>query len=159
MMESVIIREATVADADAIVDFNLRLARESEGKILPRATLVRGVAEALKDRNRLAYWVAESGLGSTSVIGQAAITREWSDWRAGWIWWFQSVYVHPDYRGQGAFRLLYSHVRAIARSTPDVIGLRLYVEVSNRQAQRVYQSMGMKPGGYDVYEDLWIDGH
>ena len=156
MMESVIIREATVADADAIVDFNLRLAHESEGKILPRATLVRGVAEALKDRNRLAYWVAESGLGSTSVIGQAAITREWSDWRAGWIWWFQSVYVHPDHRGQGVFRALYSRIRALAQGTDQVIGLRLYVEESNEQAQRVYRSLGMEPGGYEVYEELWL---
>ena len=31
--------------------------------------------------------------GSDGLAGQAAITREWSDWRNGWIWWFQSVYV------------------------------------------------------------------
>ncbi len=156
MLGSVTIREATVADIDAIVDFNLRLAHESEGKALPRAVLVRGVDEALKDRDRLAYWVAESGLGSTLVIGQAAITREWSDWRAGWIWWFQSVYVHPDYRGQGVFRALYSRIRTLAREADEVIGLRLYVEESNEQAQRVYRSLGMEPGGYEVYEELWL---
>ena len=89
-------------------------------------------------------------------MGQAAITREWSDWRAGWIWWFQSVYVHPDYRARGAFRALHAQVRSSARATPDVIGLRLYVEVNNDRAQGVYRSLGMKPGGYDVYEELWI---
>ena len=91
------------------------------------------------------------------MIGQAAITREWSDWRAGWIWWFQSVYVHHDYRNQGVFRALHGEIRTIARATDDVIGLRLYVEVSNERAQRVYQSLGMKPGGYDVYEELWLE--
>ena len=27
------------------------------------------------------------------LVGQAAVTREWSDWRDGWVWWLQSVYV------------------------------------------------------------------
>ena len=158
-----LIREAIPADLDVIVEFNARLAHESEGTSLPRKTLTRGVTAALQDRDRLGYWVVEvndpADPESPWVIGQAAITREWSDWRAGWIWWFQSVYVHPDYRNQGVFRLLYAHIRDLARNKADVIGLRLYVEVSNERAQRVYQSLGMKPGGYDVSEELWIDGH
>ena len=154
------IRAATGADLDVIVEFNARLAHESEGKTLPRDVLTRGVEAALADRNRLAYWVVEVADDPADpelrwVIGQAGITHEWSDWRAGWIWWFQSVYVHPDYRGRGIFRSLYSHVRTSAQQTADVIGLRLYVEVSNESAQRVYRSLGMKPGGYDVYEDIW----
>ena len=148
------VREARPEDLDVIVDFNARLARESEGKLLDRTILARGVAAALDDRDLIRYWVAEAIDGR--VVGQAGITREWSDWRAGWIWWFQSVYVHPDHRGQGTFRTLHNEIRSIARATPDVIGLRLYVEVSNDRAQRVYQSLGMKPGGYDVYEELWI---
>ncbi len=157
------VREATPADLDTIIEFNARLAHETEGKTLPRRTLTRGVSAALNDRNLLSYWVVEATDPANSepafVVGQAAVTREWSDWRAGWIWWFQSVYVHPNYRSQGAFRLVYSHVRTLAKATKDVIGLRLYVEVANEQAQRVYQALGMKPGGYDVYEDLWIEAH
>jgi ribosomal protein S18 acetylase RimI-like enzyme len=149
------VREARPEDLDAIVDFNARLALESEHKILDRAILARGVVAALADRDRLRYWVAEDESGS--VVGQAAITREWSDWRAGWIWWFQSVYVHPDHRGQGTFRALHNEIRSAARADSEVIGLRLYVEVSNDRAQRVYQSLGMKPGGYDVYEEMWIE--
>lgn len=157
------IREANGDDLDVIVDFNARLALETEGKSLPRATLTRGVAEALEDRDRLAYWVAEvdgddnsGSSGVRLVVGQAAITREWSDWRAGWIWWFQSVYVHPDYRGQAVFRSLYSEIRRLAKAADRVIGLRLYVEASNERAQRVYRSLGMEPGGYEVYEELWL---
>jgi GNAT superfamily N-acetyltransferase len=156
------LREARLDDLGAIVDFNARLARESEGKRLDPDVLARGVAAALGDPDRLRYWVAEIPEGAEAppsgrVIGQAAITREWSDWRSGWIWWFQSVYVHPDHRGRGTFRALHAHIRSIARATPDVIGLRLYVEVHNERARGVYQSLGMKPGGYDVYEDLWIE--
>ena len=158
-MPEISIRDARPGDLGVIVDYNARLARETEGKALDLEVLARGVSMALDDRDRLRYWVAEAGDESPQglrVVGQAAITREWSDWRAGWIWWFQSVYVHPDFRGQGTFRALYGHIRSIAREIPDVIGLRLYVEVHNDRAQGVYQSLGMKPGGYDVYEELWI---
>jgi GNAT superfamily N-acetyltransferase len=116
------------------------------------------VDAALADPDRrLRYWVAESEPGGR-VVGQAAISREWSDWRDGWLWWFQSVYVHPEARGRGVFRSLFGHVRALALASPDVIGLRLYVEDANRRAQRVYEALGMRPGGYHVYEELWIAG-
>lgn len=160
-MASSTIREARPDDLVVIVDFNVQLAHETEGKRLDLEVLSRGVASALAEPYRLRYWLAEviEGEGESAVaraIGQAAVTREWSDWRNGWIWWFQSVYVHPDFRGVGIFRSLYTEIRSIARATPEVIGLRLYVEIHNDRAQRVYQSLGMKPGGYDVYEDLWI---
>ncbi len=161
-MPDPIVREGRADDLDAIVEFNARLAQESEAKLLDRAVLARGVAAAMADRDRLRYWVAElegdpGDPGPRRVIGQAAITREWSDWRAGWIWWLQSVYVHPDHRGRGVFRALSDRIRATARGADDVIGLRLYVEASNDQAKQVYRALGMKPGGYEVYEDLWIE--
>ncbi len=151
------IRNATPADRAVIVEFNRRLALETEGKVLDPAILESGVGCALADPDRLRYWVAEVG-APAHVVGQAAVTREWSDWRMGWIWWFQSVYVARDFRGQGIFRALHAHIRDQARSLPDVIGLRLYVEDANHPAQRTYQALGMKPGGYSVYEELWIPG-
>ncbi len=147
------IRAASLDDQDTIVEYNQRLADETEGKTLDQATLGRGVAAALANPDRLRYWVAES---DSKIIGQAAVTREWSDWRNGYIWWFQSVYVHADFRGAGIFRALHAAIRTAAKADPEVIGLRLYVEVHNDRAQRVYKSLGMKPGGYDVYEELWI---
>ena len=32
-------------------------------------------------------------------VGALLLTREWSDWRNGWFWWIQSVYVAPEGRG------------------------------------------------------------
>ena len=160
-MPLITIREARPEDLHVIVDFNARLAWETEDKRLDPDVLAKGVASALADPDRLRYWLAQAVDGegdsqASRVVGQAAVTREWSDWRNGWIWWFQSVYVHLDFRGAGIFRALHAEIRSIARATPDVIGLRLYVEIHNDRAQRVYQSLGMKPGGYDVYEDLWL---
>lgn len=151
------IRPATPADLAIIAEFNRRLALETESKVLDPATLEAGVARALADPDRLRYWLAEQD-GEPHPVGQAAVTREWSDWRNGWIWWFQSVYVAAPSRGRGVFRALYQQIRQEARSLPDVIGLRLYVEDANAPAHKTYHALGMRPGGYSVYEDLWIPG-
>jgi GNAT superfamily N-acetyltransferase len=150
------IRDARPDDLDTIAEFNARLASETEGKTLDPSVLARGVARALADPDRLRYWLAEQHAGGP-IIGQTAITREWSDWRNGWIWWFQSVYVHPDFRGCGVFRALHGHIRALALKFPDVIGLRLYVEVENARAQKTYQALGLRPGGYHVFEEIWTE--
>ena len=146
------IRDATPGDIEAIVDFNARLAEETEGKTLDLGVLTAGVAASLADPTRLRYWLAER---DGTVIGQAAVTREWSDWRNGWLWWFQSVYVAPEARGRGVFRALYAHIWESAHDLPDVIGLRLYVEENNAGAKETYRAMGMVHGGYEVFEELW----
>jgi GNAT superfamily N-acetyltransferase len=150
----VAIRGARADDLAAIVAFNAALASESEGKQLDPEVLAPGVRAALADPDRLRYWVAEA-VGNGQVISQAAVSREWSDWRNGWIWWLQSVYVHPESRTRGVFRSLYAHIRDTARNAGDVVGLRLYVDDANHRARRTYEALGMTPGGYHVYEDLW----
>ena len=32
------------------------------------------------------------------------------------MWWIQSVYVKPEYRGQGIFKRLYNHVKQQAKN-------------------------------------------
>lgn len=150
----IFVRDARKEDLEAIVAFNLGLSRETEGKTLDRAVLLDGVRAALDDPARLRYWVAEA-MESGQVIGQAAITFEWSDWRNGWIWWFQSVYVHADARNRGVFRALHSTIRNAALEAGDVVGLRLYVEHANDRAQKTYHALGMTPAGYHVFEEIW----
>jgi GNAT superfamily N-acetyltransferase len=152
------IRAAQPSDLAMIVEFNRRLALETEGKVLDPVVLNAGVSRALADPDRLRYWVAEIDQ-PPRVVGQAAITREWSDWRNCWNWWLQSVYVAEPFRGQGTFRALYQYISDQARADVEVSGLRLYVENSNQAAQNTYQALGMKPAGYSVYEVHWRVGH
>ena len=151
----VTIRDAGTNDLSTIVAFNMALAVETEGKQLDTRTVEGGVSAALLEPDRLRYWVAES-VGR--VVGQAAVTREWSDWRNGWIWWLQSVYVPAGNRGQGVFRLLFEHIKQEAHQRGNVIGLRLYVETENERARQVYETLGMQPGGYLVFEEIWGGG-
>ncbi len=100
---TVLIRDAALADRPMIVEFSRSLALETEDKVLDPAILEAGVVQALADPDRLRFWIAEIGDLPRSV-GQAAITREWSDWRNGWVWWLQSVSVVEADRGRGVFR-------------------------------------------------------
>ena len=148
------IRRAKPPDQLIVAEFNSRLALETENKLLDASVLNRGVALALSEPDRLCYWLAEVA-DSADAIGQAAISREWSDWRNGWIWWLQSVYVLESHRGRGVFRALFRAIRDEARGERDVIGIRLYVEDSNEPALRTYRALGLRPGGYSVYQELW----
>jgi GNAT superfamily N-acetyltransferase len=143
------IRRAEPRDAFIIIEFNFLLAEESEGKILDRDLLAAGVQAALADPQKAAYFLACEG---EHVLGQTMVTLEWSDWRNGWFWWIQSVYVRPEARRQGVFRALYEHVRRAAEDDPSVIGLRLYVEKNNLPGQATYARLGMEPTPYVVLE-------
>jgi GNAT superfamily N-acetyltransferase len=148
------VRDARPGDVVSIVRFNCQLAEETESKRLDPETVALGVTAALDDPDRLRYWVAET-VATGEIVGQVAVTREWTDWRNGWLWWFQSVYVHADWRGRGVFRALHGHIRDAARQAGDVVGLRLYVEQANDRARSTYLALGMSHGGYEVYEELW----
>jgi len=146
------IRPATIADLDTVVAFNAAMARETEGKLLPTEVLSSGVRRALMDHSICRYFVAEA---SGTVIGQTMITLEWSDWRNGFFWWIQSVYVHPDHRRRGVFRALHHHIRDLARREPDVCGLRLYAHRENSRALATYRRLGMHACEYVVCEEDW----
>jgi ribosomal protein S18 acetylase RimI-like enzyme len=151
-MSDVIIRTATDADADTIAGNNVAMALETERRRLDPATVRAGVRRVLADPARGVYYVAQR---EGKVVGQLLITREWSDWRDGWFWWIQSVYVVPEARREGVYRRLYQHVVSEAHRQPDVRGLRLYADTENTRAQRVYESLGMQRARYHIYELDW----
>jgi GNAT superfamily N-acetyltransferase len=142
-------RAATSADFRVLVEFNLSMARESEGLELDRARLERGVEAALADPGRGFYLVAEFD-GAPS--GCLLVTAEWSDWRNGWAWWIQSVYVMPAARRHGVYSALHRRVLELARERGDVVALRLYVERNNLPAQATYRRLGMQESHYLMFE-------
>lgn len=143
------VRPAVPGDIASLVHGNVAMALEAEHKHLDPAIVDRGVRAVFEDPSRGRYFVAEL---DGRVVGQAMYTTEWSDWRCGDFWWFQSVYVQPDARRLGVFRALYRHVERLAEADPNVCGLRLYVERENLRAQQTYLRCGMQDAGYVVME-------
>jgi ribosomal protein S18 acetylase RimI-like enzyme len=146
------IREARLSDLPQIVDFNCRLATESEDLSLDRDVVRRGVRRALTNPQLCRYFIAEDeGPTGPRAVGQTMVTYELSDWRDGLVFWIQSVYVAAEARGKGVFGQLYEHVKAFARAGDGRL-LRLYVEQENTPAIAVYERLGMKRTGYHLYE-------
>ena len=127
------------------------MALETESKPLAAEALRNGVEAVLGDPHRGFYVVADTG---GEIAGALLVTYEWSDWRNGWFWWIQSVYVRPEHRRQGIYRMLHGFVRDRARSAGDVVGLRLYVERDNATAKRTYAALGMYETAYRMYEEM-----
>jgi ribosomal protein S18 acetylase RimI-like enzyme len=139
-------------DIETLVDFNCQLAQETEDKSLDRELVTRGVTRAFEQGDEAIYYVAEI---EGQIVGSLMLTREWSDWRDGWVAWLQSVYVREGHRGSGVFRQLLEHATEYLRDDPDVRGVRLYVEVDNIRAQNVYQKTGFGDPGYRVLERMF----
>ena len=150
--EKITVGKATSDDVGAIAQFNIAMAAETEDLALDPSTVHAGVTGVLNDTNRGFYLVARS---EGKPVGSLMITYEWSDWRNGNLWWIQSVYVVPSSRDQGIFRRLYEEVTAFAKDDKGVRGIRLYVEKDNRNAQEVYQRLGMSETAYRLFETLF----
>jgi len=146
---SIHIRPAILEDYTLIAENNRKMAWETEEKILEGETIQKGAYEGIKKSNRCRFFLAEIG---GKVVGQAMVAYEWSDWRNGEFWWIHSVYVNPENRKQGVFKKIYEFIEALAKSNPEVCGLRLYVENENINAQNVYSKLGLKDARYKIFE-------
>ena len=145
-----IIRKATSVDASIIIDFQQKMAWETEQIHLIPEIINKGVNAVFADSARGQYWVAED---KNIVIASLLITYEWSDWRNTNVWWFQSVYVLPEFRRTGIFRSMFQHIKNEAEKE-NIAGLRLYVETNNKRAQNTYEALGMESLHYKMYE--WL---
>ena len=144
----ILVRDGELSDAPTIANFQIRMAMETEEKTLLPEVVQPAVEAVFSDSGKGQYLVAVS---DSQVVGSLLITYEWSDWRNCHMWYIQSVYVHPDFRGQGIFGKLYDEVIARAKSDGAMF-VRLYVEVENERAQKTYEKLGMKRMPYYMYD-------
>lgn len=145
---SEIIRHAQPADAQSIANFQVAMAQETEDKKLDLENVVQAVSSVFDDKHKGFYLVAEI---DGEVAGSLMVTYEWSDWRNSNMWYIQSVYVQPEFRGRGLFGKLYRKVVELAKED-QAMYVRLYVETENERAQKVYESLGMKRMPYYMYD-------
>lgn len=145
------VRKATTSDIESIVDFQLRMANETEGIELNSDVVLKGVTAVVKDEGKGQYYVTEI---NNKVIASLLTTFEWSDWRNGTILWIQSVYVLEDYRRKGVYRNMYSHIKNLVLNNPKLNGIRLYADKSNIAAHKTYQKLGMNHDHYITFE--WL---
>jgi GNAT superfamily N-acetyltransferase len=138
------IRDAAASDIDTIVAFTLQEASEAEALELEETAVRRGVAAAFGDHPPATYWVAEC---DGRLAASVSVVKEWSNFRGGYYWWIQSVFVAPVHRGTGLIDRLIDHVARISR-TAGALDLRLYAHASNERALRAYGRCGFTSAPY-----------
>lgn len=142
------VRPAHPDDLDVLVSNCLGVALESEGLEPDEETVRSAITAALLDPLKARYFVAEH---EGQVVGSLFVTYEWSDWRNGWYWWIQGVYVHPDHRRRGVYTSLYDAVHTAAKDEGDVLRIRLYVHKDN-PARAAYEAHNMHQEPYRIYD-------
>lgn len=150
-MSDILIRPGLLFDIDIIADFQVKMAWETEELKLNSTTVGKGVTAVFDDPAKGKYWLAEK---QGEVIGCLLTVPEWSDWRNGTVLWIHSVYVKPENRKSGVYKKLYQHLKQMVEEASDLRGLRLYVDKSNMNAQKVYETLGMSGEHYHLYE--WL---
>lgn len=145
------VRKATIEEIASIVDFQLKMAAETEGIELDKNTVVKGVTAVIEDENKGQYYVTEI---NSQIVASLLTTFEWSDWRNGTILWIQSVYVLKEFRRKGIYRTMYSHIKNKVLENKKLNGIRLYADKSNITAHKTYKELGMSPDHYITFE--WL---
>ena len=145
------IRKAKSSDSERIVELQLRMAQETEGLELDRNVVSKGVRAVFQHPARGTYWVAEE---KGEIIGVLLAIPEWSDWRNGTVLWIHSLYVISEARRRGVFKKLYLKLKVQVEQSPELVGLRLYVDKQNKSAQKIYEKLGMSRDHYELYE--WL---
>lgn len=143
------ITEAVKENIETIAGFQQKMAWETEEFKLNHEIVSKGVS-AVFDKPELGkYFVVKY---DNKVIASLLITYEWSDWRNTKVWWIQSVYVLPEHRRKGVFKLMYSHIKSIVQQDKNIGGVRLYVDKTNKNAQKTYENVGMNGEHYQLFE-------
>jgi len=52
------------------------------------------------------------------------------------------------------FKKLYLNLEKQVEQSPELAGIRLYVDKQNKSAQKVYEKLGMNKHHYELYE--WL---
>ena len=145
------IRKAKLSDSEHIVELQLKMAQETEGLELNKNVVTKGVHAVFQHPAYGTYWVAEE---NGEILGVLLAIPEWSDWRNGTVLWIHSLYVIPEARRHGVFKKLYLNLKEQVEQSPELAGLRLYVDRQNKSAQKIYDKLGMNKDHYELYE--WL---
>jgi ribosomal protein S18 acetylase RimI-like enzyme len=147
------VREAKPHDHSFIVQAQVSMAFETEGLTLFEGVVERGVQAVLDDPAKGKYYLAVDS-STDQPLACLLTIPEWSDWRNGTVLWIHSLYVSPSARKTGIFKILYDHLKKKVETSPDLRGIRLYVDKRNQRAQDAYERVGMSKEHYEMYE--WL---
>lgn len=136
---SAFVRTATIQDTEIIAEYNIRMALETENVQLDKSDVLEGVKTAVSNPSIGLYYLVEI---DHQVVGQLRADYQWLPFHDRFEHWIQSVYIHPEHRRRGYYRMLYNHTRTQALKQ-GARGIKLYADVHNVKAKNTYRNLGM----------------
>jgi len=152
-MNHIHLKDATLEHLKIITDFQIKMCLETENMKLDAQIVERGVKHILTNPHEGKYLLAIDQTNN-SVVACLLLLKEWSDWRARYIWWIHSLYVVLSHRRLGIYKKMYAHLQEQVKADDQLGGIRLYVDKTNTKAKEAYRSLGMNPEHYELYE--WL---
>ncbi len=143
------IRQASQQDLDILVEFNQKLALETEKRPLDVAILRKSMQAILDDERKGVYLLLMEG---EEVLGQIMYVLEWSTWRNANFMWITDLYIKPKHRRRGLFHVIVNYAMNLYKERRDVIGLRFYVDKGNTKVIPLYKKIGWKESNYNLWE-------
>lgn len=146
-MSDLTVRRATEDDLPKLIEFVLAQVKEGEGAIKSEEVVSLGIRRALIDDSLAMYWVLVDE--ADIPVGCASVTREWSNWNAGYYWWMQSLYIGREQRGKGGMAMVIDAIKA-EMIYQGGLELRLYVNKDNLPAKAAYERNNFYTSVYEV---------
>jgi len=148
-MDRVLLQRANCTHLETLVDFQMKMAKETESLDLDQKTLEEGVCHILTN-NQIGYYLLAQL--DQHPIACMLILSEWSDWRNAECLWVHSVYIEKNYRRSGLFSLMYEKIKKEVLASSRYSGIRLFVDKRNTVAHSTYKNLGMSNEHYDLFE-------
>lgn len=118
-------RKANIGDIENLAKYSRILAQEIERRELDMASL-RDSYKKIIENEELGWAFVCIDDTSSSFAGYCYASREWSNWRNGFVLWIE-LYVLPRYRGNAAaLKPLYERLLSEAKKDGQICAIRGY---------------------------------
>lgn len=142
-----IVRKGQSKDEEAIAEMHLALALEKKNLALDVEKVRRGVRHLLESPEEGVYYVCEI---DEIIAGFIMVFFEWSDWRAGNLYYIDSAYTRPAYRNQHVFSSIFRQAYSDAQS--ENTSIRSILESPEADQIEALKHLGLSESHYTVLE-------
>ncbi|CAI2382708.1 unnamed protein product [Moneuplotes crassus] len=134
--------------SEVLADFSAKMAFETEDKTIDTKPIAQAFQRFLsfepsKEGERALGFYLVAVTSSGVCVGSMMITYECNPVIGGLIYMIHNVYVEKEYRKLGVFKKIYNKAKQLAEEDPNCKCMRLFVELENELAMKVYTRMGM----------------
>lgn len=143
------VRKAGIQDLGIIVEFQSQLALEDRKVVVDKLKVTEGVLHLLNHPDEGVYYIAEK---ESVAVGFIMVFFEWSDWRAGDMYYIETAYTLPEYRRQNVFKSLFRQAYEDARALNTAI--RYIHPKASILDTDILKRLGLSESHYKILEVL-----